>query len=633
MAQKDRYSFLDTMALARELKALGHARFDKAFDLPGGRLLITLRVPGEGKTNLVVEPGKFASLVKEFQETPQEVGTFATELRKVLSGAPLLTAEQPGSERYLELAFSRSMEESARLLVMEFFGPGNVIAVKEGRIAAVASPRTWAHRTLRVGEPYARPPSRVNPVKLSTQEVEDALSRSRTSRVTTLAARLSFGGPLSEEVLFRAGRRPDDPATDDVKGIAGDIVTALATIISEVEAEPKGYLYSKIAGGELLDVEPFPSRKWASDCSVKQEVLATFSEAAFRFFPNAYVPPPSPVDEERARLVRLQTQQAGSAESLLAEMRALREKADALLANYVEVEEELKKALEGSPDVEVVEIDVDGYHFEIDPREPIRQSAQSLYEEAKDSLSKLEGARRALTETEAAIAMLDNSKSHAAAKELRKTEATRRPRTRHFWFEKAPRWFVTSEGVVVVGGRDARTNDWVVKRYLKETDIYIHADVHGAPSVVVKTPANMKAGELSVKEAGQWAVSYSKAWRAGHASADAFWVNADQVTKAGESGEYVPAGSWVIHGTKHYLEDLVLELVIGEVTYEGEMLLQAAPPNAFELRGARPLYGITPGEEKDRKGLERELAKGLGCSLETVQSLLPGGGFALKSLT
>lgn len=54
-----------------------------------------------------------------------------------------------------------------------------------------------------------------------------------------------------------------------------------------------------------------------------------------------------------------------------------------------------------------------------------------------------------------------------------------------YWFEKF-NWFVTSENYLVVSGRDAQQNEVVVKKYLRPGDIYVHADLHGASSCVVR---------------------------------------------------------------------------------------------------------------------------------------------------
>ena len=40
--------------------------------------------------------------------------------------------------------------------------------------------------------------------------------------------------------------------------------------------------------------------------------------------------------------------------------------------------------------------------------------------------------------------------------------------------------------IVQLGGRDAQQNELIVKRYMREGDIYVHADLHGASSIVIK---------------------------------------------------------------------------------------------------------------------------------------------------
>ena len=47
---------------------------------------------------------------------------------------------------------------------------------------------------------------------------------------------------------------------------------------------------------------------------------------------------------------------------------------------------------------------------------------------------------------------------------------------------------VLSLTTLQLGGRDAQQNELIVKRYMREGDIYVHADLHGASSVVIKNP-------------------------------------------------------------------------------------------------------------------------------------------------
>src|SRR5439155_1158770 len=98
-------------------------------------------------------------------------------------------------------------------------------------------------------------------------------------------------------------------------------------------------------------------------------------------------------------------------------------------------------------------------------------------------------------------------------------EAARIKATKSLWFE-AYRWALSSDGHLTLGGRDARTNDQLVKKHLKEGDRYAHADIHGAPSTVIKDGA--RAPESTLREACEFALAYSKAWSAGLASGSAY---------------------------------------------------------------------------------------------------------------
>ena len=56
-----------------------------------------------------------------------------------------------------------------------------------------------------------------------------------------------------------------------------------------------------------------------------------------------------------------------------------------------------------------------------------------------------------------------------------------------FWFEKFL-WFISSENYLVIAGRDQTQNELIVKRYLKNNDVYVHAEIQGASSVIIKNP-------------------------------------------------------------------------------------------------------------------------------------------------
>ncbi|HLM70136.1 MAG TPA: NFACT family protein, partial [Thermoplasmata archaeon] len=189
---KDRFTSLDTLALVHELRAVRHARVDKAFDLPGGGWSLTFRVPREGKRELLLVPGRFAALLSEAVPHGEELSPFARELRRLLEGAVVEDVPDPGGERFLEMTLRRSDEPDPTRVALEMFGSGNLVVARGTKIAAVAQTHRWAHRTVAVGAEYARPPSRADPWSIGVAEIEAELSRSRNDLASTLGARLAL---------------------------------------------------------------------------------------------------------------------------------------------------------------------------------------------------------------------------------------------------------------------------------------------------------------------------------------------------------------------------------------------------------------------------------------------------------
>ncbi|KAJ1966343.1 hypothetical protein GGI12_000123, partial [Dipsacomyces acuminosporus] len=144
-----------------------------------------------------------------------------------------------------------------------------------------------------------------------------------------------------------------------------------------------------------------------------------------------------------------------------------------------------------------------------------------------------------------------------------------------FWFEKFS-WFISSDGYLVLAGHDMQQNELLVKKYLRPGDAYVHADIHGAASVIVKNKMaaapeatsavdkthteNKRKGELSAEsippstlfQAGIMSVCQSRAWDAKIVTS-AWWVEARQVSKTAPTGEYLTTGSFMIRGKKHFL--------------------------------------------------------------------------------
>ncbi|XP_054827883.1 ribosome quality control complex subunit NEMF [Eublepharis macularius] len=120
-----------------------------------------------------------------------------------------------------------------------------------------------------------------------------------------------------------------------------------------------------------------------------------------------------------------------------------------------------------------------------------------------------------------------------------------------YWFEKFL-WFISSENYLVIAGRDQQQNEMIVKRYLTPGDAYVHADLHGATSCVIKNPTGDPIPPRTLTEAGTMALCYSAAWDA-RVITSAWWVHHHQVSKTAPTGEYLTTGSFMIRGKKNFL--------------------------------------------------------------------------------
>ncbi|KAI9257286.1 hypothetical protein BDA99DRAFT_441428 [Phascolomyces articulosus] len=181
-------------------------------------------------------------------------------------------------------------------------------------------------------------------------------------------------------------------------------------------------------------------------------------------------------------------------------------------------------------------------------------NARKYYDQKRSTASKHEKTLKASSK-----AM--KSAERKIRKDLKDTKITttinkiRKP----FWFEKFL-WFISTEGHLIIAGKDMQQNEMLVKRYLQKDDVYVHADLHGAASVVVKNkPEN--AGKpippSTLFQAGIMSVCQSKAWDAKIVTS-AYWVHADQVSKSAPTGEYLTTGSFMIRGKKNFLPPVQL---------------------------------------------------------------------------
>ncbi|HJL67322.1 MAG TPA: NFACT RNA binding domain-containing protein, partial [Nitrosopumilus sp.] len=147
------------------------------------------------------------------------------------------------------------------------------------------------------------------------------------------------------------------------------------------------------------------------------------------------------------------------------------------------------------------------------------------------------------------------------------------------WYERY-RWFYTSDGYLVVGGRDAASNSAVVRKHLGKNDKIFHGDIFGSPFFIIKNAEN--APDTSMNEVAHATVCFSRAWREGLYGVSAYWVNPEQVKKSAPSGEFLPKGSFTIEGQRNFINSGNLKLTVGIIPQEDGHVLTCGPPETIK---------------------------------------------------
>jgi hypothetical protein len=148
----------------------------------------------------------------------------------------------------------------------------------------------------------------------------------------------------------------------------------------------------------------------------------------------------------------------------------------------------------------------------------------------------------------------------------------------------------------VIGGRDATTNEILIKRHMEPPDIVFHAEILGAPFVLIKTEGKT-IPEQTINEAAQLAASYSRAWREMLSTVNVYWVHPEQVSKTPPSGQFLKKGSFMIRGSKNFVRGVTLQVAIGVKIENDEMMVVGGPVDAIANQ-TEVYVEIVPGDKK-----------------------------------
>ncbi len=598
MKSQKEISSLDLKFLIEELKFLVDSRIDKIYQ-DGRNLRIRLYARGFGEFELYASTGRFH--LTSYRRVTENPTNFAMFLRKRLRNKRIKSISQRSFDRIVEIATDEYK------LILELFHKGNFILTDLNyNIIMPYEIQRWSDRTIAPREKYVFPVT--NSFREDFKEFKRTVYAS-PREIVGLLAQIGFGGKYAEEILLLSGIDKNKAAQSLAMEEAERIFENIEKLLQR-EIKPKIILENE----QIIDAVPFDIKMYEN---FEKKEMKSFNEAVDLFFSEKDINKIKAVEEKTAVAVdmkkqRMLEQQEKSIEKWGEESKAVKEKADLIYKNYGLVEnilktimrtretrswDEIKRNIENedSPEANaikelrehegIVVVELGGKDVELDITKTVDENAAELYEKAKKMKSKREKAKKIMEKTKEKIIVAEKPLIPKIPEK----------RTRKKWYEKY-RYFWTSDDFLVVAGKDAETNEQLIKRNTQPEDIVLHADIQGAPFTVVKAkndPRSKQARKITpvaVREAAEFAAAYSKAWQIGLGNIDVYWIRPEQVKKV----PGLPKGSFQIQGDRNYLKKTQLRLAVGVAPEK--KLLMIAPVQAVNEK-CKYFLTLKPGDE------------------------------------
>lgn len=619
---------LDFAALLPNLSNITNSELRNIYRIPNG-IFFKLKKPGveQGlvfgfRIGLFLFTGSKLNILEDDQ--------FTRNLRSFIKGAKLIRIVQHDFDR-IAILFLRKEGKELKLY-LEWIREGNIILVDEEETIKLAyREREFKDRKIVKGIKYLPPPKiGIDILELRPEDYDKIISRvnQRLKCAAFLSKIINAPGEVIAEALFRSGIDPNSPSTVLNRESFEKFLGTLKEVYEEGRNPGNGY--ELILNDRVIGVYPFKITHRKGE--LKKE---KFADALSNYFTTLiYMESYREKDikskilekaeefKERARKLRKIAENLSMNKQVIDKIIDELRKLKASGSEWSEIRERIAKldprVIDVDPLKMKISLNIDGEKIELNAKETAFSNISRIFSLAKELEKKAERAVKLAEEKE----------------EIEKEEKTVVLKERKVWYENFHH-FVSSEGFLVIGGKDVSQNETLVKKYMEPNDIFLHADIHGGPVVIIKT-GNRNVGETTIMEAAQLAAAYSKAWELGLSSVNVYWVMATQVSKKPPSGEYLPKGAFMIYGKRNYLKNVPLELSIGLVLENGEVRIISGPTSAI-TNEAKIVVILRPGRLSKNLTVKkivsffRKALKDRGVRLKIeetiIANMLPKGGF------
>ena len=560
-------------------------------------ILLKLHHPTESDINLIVSTKGIWITSKKYKQ--MEENQLLSILSREIERAKINSVSQPGSERIFFLHVINK-DNKERKLVVEIFGKGNIILCDESmKILWILNPVEVRHRILKTGLEYVLPPNRgedVFQISLEGMKKSRDTQPENTDLVRWLAKCTSLPRKYVEEILLHSGisaKYANNLSDNEVNDIYYKTKEITSKVIDETNHEPS-IMVDKL--GLAIDASPIVM---SGDSNAKK--VESYMDGIDQVLSNEIISIGRSLKTEETdrKILELEhdlEEQNKAKTQVITRSQNLRRVAHQLMnlssMGVEDMNDSTVRSLLENNDSEIVKengityLNIENERIKFESSIP--KSSSLLFSRAKELERGAINIDKASEELRLRVEKLQNQTQKIHEKiQFSKLESKQ-------WYERY-RWFVTSDGYLVIGGRDASSNSAIIRKYMTENDIIFHAEIHGSPFFLVKNVNNQEKQDSSyVEETAQATISFSRAWKDGLSSGDAYWVFPNQVKKGAPTGQFLPKGSFVIEGKRNFCRGIELKLSIGLVQIEKKYSIVCGPLNAV-IKRSLVFASLLPG--------------------------------------
>lgn len=617
----------------------------------------------------------FGICITKYKYTIIEDNDILKKIKTDLERSKLIDAEVTPGERIVQFVF-QNIQGVKYYLIVELFGHGNIMICNDSyKILNILNPINVRHRILKVGLKYFPPPARgIDPLSITYTDFLSLIEKNESENIDLkrwLGRSLSISKKFIELAVHKSkihNKKVKDLSLSERKILFEELTSVIRDISTGVGHEPSLILDEN---KNPIDISPVIPRDVDDFNLIKR--FDSYTDAIDEFLNynilHNSTTRNSELEKQIESIAHDLNEQEKARELVISKSNKLRNFANLLMQNSSAVvttshvfpssssnssgstivsenQDQPMDKLLNDFDAKILSIKGKDYLEIVGEKIPIDKGSFNipkisslLFDVAKEmerGLITIETSRAKLQEQLEKIQKQKNKKPLSEIKILTNKE----------WYEKY-RWFLTTDDMLAIGGRDSSSNSVLVRKHLTENDYVFHAEVHGSPFFILKNANNKSVEDISqsILQVSQATISFSRSWKDNLSSADAYWVYPYQVKKGAPTGQYLPKGAFIIEGKRNFVKNLEIKLAIGLSFTDERPLLIVGPPTPISKRSVclRKIipsgFDVVKASKKIKSdfveySMKNEFPDGIinhlkNLSIDEIVRILPVGQFKL----